>query len=97
MGNNVIETRVNKGNTIYEIIWSDKVCFISSQLSIFDLDCIMWILYMKLDCVWNAYLRQIKERGLGNHIRTRETLNYDKREMILIYHLVIYYYRSRCK
>ena len=72
MGNNVIETRVNKGNTIYEIIWSDRVCFISTQLSIFDLDCIMWILHMKLDCVWNAYLRQIKERGLGSHVWTRE-------------------------
>ena len=26
----------------------------------------------------------------------RETSNYDKREMILIYHLAIYYYRSGC-
>ena len=26
----------------------------------------------------------------------RETSNYDKREMILIYHLDIYYYRSGC-
>ena len=64
MGNNVIEIRVNKGNTIYEIL-SDRVCFILSQLSLFYLDCIMWILYMKLDCVWNVYLGQTKEMVFG--------------------------------
>ena len=53
MGNNVIETRVNKGNTIYEIIWSDRVCFMLSQLSIFDLD-IVFEIWLCLKCIFRT-------------------------------------------
>ena len=51
---------------------------------------------MKVDCVWNAYLRQIKERGLGSILGFERDVEYYEIEMILIYHLVLYYYRIGC-
>ena len=41
---------------------------------------------------------EVRKRGkwVVTYKNERETLNYDKWEMILIYHLAIYYYRSGC-
>ena len=58
----------NKGDLIHELMWYYRVapfCLFLSQLSVSDLDDIMWILLLNLNCVWNACIGQVKERGLG--------------------------------
>ena len=61
----------------------------------------MIIVFVLLVCAHVAKERKIRNnifmKGLGSHIGTRETLKYYKGEMILLYHLVLYYYRSGCK